>query len=338
MVNPGLCKYEVVLQNKYYLRELIEKVSLEDRLDEISYRGSVRLTVPGDQFTDLPIIKPGMEMRISGVPFGGKDMVYLLHPGVVWNVSIENRSRRHWEVTLYDRTIYLAKSEDEYLFAEGTTATERIKQMATDWGIQIDNLADTAQPLAKAVHRAKSIWSIMQSCLEETAKKSGKLYRIRMNPNGLALVGIGMNSPVWVIEFGANLTNVSQKQTLEGAVTQVKILGNTSKEERSPVLAVVQGEVNTLGTLQKVVSDNKSTNEVSAQQTAANMLAGIQETVDVSAVDINTIRAGDKVQVEGWPELLVISVNHDCGSPGKMSLQLATKEYIRRKYYGGQSV
>ena len=338
MVNPGLTKYEVVLQNKYFLRELIESLMLEDRLDEIAYTGTVRLAVPGDQFTGLPVIQPGMEMRISGVPFGQKDMVYLLNPGVAWDVTIENRARRHWEVKIYDKTIYLAKSDDEYIFTEGTTATQRIKQIASDWGIAVDSIADTGQPLAKGVHRAKSIWSIMQSCLAETAQKSGRLFRLRMTPNGLSLFELGTNDPVWVIEFGVNFIDVTQKQTLEGTITQVKVLGNASGDERSPIVANVKGEVDKLGTLQKIFDDKKAIDSGTAQKKAENMLSGIQETVNVTAIDINTIRAGDKVHVEGWPELIAISVQHTCGSPGRMALELATKEYIRRKYYDKESV
>ena len=45
-------------------------------------------------------------------------------------------------------------------------------------------------------------------------------------------------------------------------------------------------------------------------------------------------RIGDKVIVEGWPDgLYVISVRHELGSPGRMQMELASKEYIRRRYY-----
>ena len=350
MITPGIVSYDVVLQGNHFLREAVEKITLEDRLEEIAYRATVDMTVPGDQFSGMPIIMPGHEMQIIGVPFGGDAITHVFNSGVVWDVQIENQQRRHWNVTVYDKTIYLAKSEDEYYFAEGTTATQRIQQIAADWNIPIHSLPDTGQPLAKALHRAKNLYSIIQEALQETAEKSGRLWRLRMmpgtitttpkyefKPGGLELVELGTNKPVWVIEFQSNLEQVTQHQTLDGAVTKVKILGNASKDARSPLLGVVMGQME-LGTLQKVHTEHKVTDMAAALKVANNMLAGIQETVNVTAVDINTVRAGDRVYVEGWPELLVISVKHDCGSPGHMSLQLADVKYIRRRYYARRSV
>lgn len=350
MITPGMLSYDVVLQGKYFLREAIQKLTFEERLDEIACRATVNMTVPGDQFTGMPIILPGHTLEVIGVPFGSTEITQVFNAGPAWDVQIENQERRHWNVIIYDKTIYLAKSEDEYYFAEGTTATQRIQQIAADWNIPIHNLVDTGQPLAKAMHRAKNLWSIIQDALKETAEKSGKMYRLRMmpgtittkpkyefKPGGLELVELGTNQPVWVMEFETNLEHVTQRQTLDGAVTKVKILGNASKDNRSPILGTVTGQTE-LGTLQKVLSEHKATDTATALKVANNMLAGIQETVDVTGIDINTIRAGDHVHVEGWPELLAMSVKHECGTPGRMSLQLATREYIRRRYYARRSL
>ena len=42
---PDIGKYDVVLQGKYFLRELIERLSIEERLDEISCRTMMDLAV-----------------------------------------------------------------------------------------------------------------------------------------------------------------------------------------------------------------------------------------------------------------------------------------------------
>jgi hypothetical protein len=62
--NLELRKYEVVLDNKYYLREVLESISIDDALDQIAMQAQVRIVVtPG-----FPGITPGQEIRISG-PF-----------------------------------------------------------------------------------------------------------------------------------------------------------------------------------------------------------------------------------------------------------------------------
>lgn len=333
MVNPGLQKYEVVLANKYYLRELVESITLEESLDEIAYRATVKMVVT----PDFPGIAPGQECRVSGIPFGGSSMVYLLHPGVVWECESETRGQKHLTATIYDRTIYLAKSEDEYLFPAGSTASQRLKQYAKDWGVPLGQVADTRIPLAKAVYRAQPIWDMIMADLKETVAKGGGMFRPRMTPNGLELMKLGSNKTVWVLEAEQNIEELVQRRTLEGAVTQVKVLGHAEEDKRSPVLAIVKGETAKYGTLQRVISDEKIKTPAQAKTAGQKALAGMQETFTVTAIDINTIRAGDKVRLNQM-DLLVMSVRHELGSPGHMTLELASADYVRRVVYGYGSV
>ncbi len=330
MINPGLNKYEVVLANKYFLRELLESVTLEESLDEISYRADIKMVVT----LDFPGIAPGQEMRVSGVPFGGTSMVYLLHPGVVWDIDSNTQGVKHLTATVYDKTIYIAKSEDDYMFPEGQTASQRLSQYAGDWGIPLATIPDTGIQLAKtgSRYRGMTIYNMIMSDLKETVSKGGKMYRPRMTPGGLELFEIGSNQTVWVLEFDQNVEEINQRRTLEGAVTQVKVLGNASDDQRAPVLAIVKGETAKYGTLQKVLSDSKITNASQAKTAGEKLLSGVQETFNVTGIDINTIRAGDKIQLNGM-DLIVTSVRHELGSPGHMYLQLASLDYVRRQYY-----
>jgi len=330
MINPGLQKYEFVLNNQYYLRELLESITLEDSLDEIAYRATVRLVVTSE--LQQVGISPGQEARVSGVPFSGNSMIYLLHPGVVWDCDSTTKGQKHLTATVYDKTIYIAKSEDEYLFPAGQTATQRLQQYASDWGIPLGQVPETGIPLAKAVYRAQPIWSMIVADLKETVAKGGDMYRPRMTPDGLELYKLGSNETVWVLEADQNVEEINQNRTLEGTVTKVKIVGSAEDDTRSPILAVLTGETDTLGTLQKIITKEKDDSLGNATTKGQNLLCGIQETLNVSALDINTIRAGDKVQLNGI-ELLVASVSHQLGSPGHMTLKLAEAGYMRRQYY-----
>ncbi|WP_254450255.1 hypothetical protein [Cohnella herbarum] len=69
--------YEVIYANKYDLSELIEDISLEESLEEIAYRASMKLVVT----PDMPMITPGQSIRVAGIPFGGNRKENLLHPG-----------------------------------------------------------------------------------------------------------------------------------------------------------------------------------------------------------------------------------------------------------------
>mgnify|MGYP000277144794 CR=1 FL=1 len=313
---------EVVLSNRYYLGELVEEAILTDSLAEIAYRGEVTLVVT----PDFPSIAPGQEITISGSHPVSGNMVVLLD-GVVWTVESRTRGQKHVTVTIYDRTIYLDRSEDEYLFPDGQTATTRLKRYAADWGIPLGQVADTGVALGKAVYRAQTIFNMLWTDLKETARQGG-LYRARMAGKQLELVKLGSNSTVWQLEA---LEEVAQSRTLEGAVTKVKVLGVEVEGIKSSVLAIETGDTK-LGTLQRVIQDEQITAPGAAKAAARALLTGIQETVTVTGPDIPTIRAGDKVTLNGvsW---LVTTVQHSLGEPGHMTLDLASEQYIRRRYY-----
>lgn len=343
MINTDLRQYEVVLDDKHFLGDLVESITLEDSLEEIAYRARVKLVATPELLTTG--IKPGQKIRVSGIPFGGTSMVYLLHPGMVWECESYTRGLKHLDLVIYDHTIYLAKSEDEYLLPAGQTAGQRLAQYAVDWDIELGNVVDTSINLSKAVYRAQPIYSMIQRDLKETAEKDGGLFRPRMTPNGLELIELGSNSDVWILETDQNIQELIQKRTLEGTVTQVKVLGNAGENQRSPVLALEKGEIDKFGTLQKVIQNGQNTTAAAdAQKTAQKALSGLQESFCVTALDINTIRAGDKVwllvymndksgQQPDPLELYVISVIHELGRPGRMTLELSWADYIRRRYY-----
>jgi hypothetical protein len=109
------------------------------------------------------------------------------------------------------------------------------------------------------------------------------------------------------------------------------VLGSGSDEKLSPVLALTKGETEKYGTLQKVIQDCKIETVDEAKKAAKNALAGMQETFSATAPDINTIRAGDKVRLNGL-ELIVTHAVHRLGTPGHMELELAAEEKVRRDF------
>lgn len=319
--------WEVVLADQHDISAFVEELTLEESLDEIAYRATMRLIVTND----LPFIGPGQAIRISGVPFGGSKREPLLHPGVVWECQSDNSGSKHLSVTVYDRSIYLAKSEDERLMPSGQTASQRLRAYAKDWEIPVGDVAETSTALSRGIKRAQSIMSMIMEDLKETADKGGGLFRPRMTPAGLGLVKLGSNDPVWELSL---LESVTQTRTLEGAITQVKVLGASPGDNRlSPVLAVERKETGKYGTLQKIVEDSKIKTAAQAKEAARKLLLGMQETFSVTAPDINTIRAGDRVRLNGM-DLFVKQVKHRLGGSPHMELELAAEDKVRRDYFG----
>ncbi|KAA8747327.1 phage portal protein [Paenibacillus sp. UASWS1643] len=324
--------YKVIVDDKYDITKLVETITLKDSLDQIAYQANIRLAVSAS--SGLPSISPGMAVRISGVPFGEKSMVHLLHPAVIWEVESSNSGTKRLSLTVYDRMIYLEKSEDEFLLPKDQTATQRLKTYAKEWKIPYATLPDTKTKLGKAVYRSQTIFSMMFADLKETAKSGGEMYHPRMTPGGLQLFQVGSNAKVYELD---RLIDLTQMRTLEGAVTKVKVMAasesTSGKEVPSKVLAIEQNGVEELGTLQKLVEDDQVKSTTAAKKLAKSHLTGIQETFTISAPDVNTIRAGDAVLVKGL-KLIVMSVSRELSAgPGTMTLELGTAELVKRRYY-----
>ena len=323
--------YEVVLDNKQYLRELVESISLKDSLEQIAYEATIQLKVPAEGMK----IEPGQNIRVSGVPYEGSKMVYLLHPGVVWDLSSNTKGSKHITIVAYDRTIYLTKSEDEYFFKAGSTASQRLKKYAKDWNIKLGDTPNISTKLSKATHRAQPIYNMITQDLQETVKAGGEMYIPRMTPAGLELFKIGSNETVWNLEA---VEEVTQVRTLEGAITKVKVIGNSKNgksgaDSPSPVLAIASSpDIPKLGTLQKIVQNEETKTTAAAKKLAQSMLTGVIETFTVRAMDINTMRAGDLVHFNGL-KLIVTSITHELDDPGHMSLELASKDFVKRRYF-----
>lgn len=324
--------YKVIVDDKYDITKLVETITLKDSLDQIAYQANIRLAVSAS--SGLPSISPGMAVRISGVPFGEKSMVHLLHPAVIWEVESSNSGTKRLSLTVYDRMIYLEKSEDEFLLPKDQTATQRLKTYAKEWKIPYATLPDTKTKLGKAVYRSQTIFSMMFADLKETAKSGGDMYHPRMTPGGLQLFQVGSNAKVYELD---RLIDLTQMRTLEGAVTKVKVLAasesTSGKEVPSKVLAMEQDGVAELGTLQKLIEDDQVKTATAAKKLAKSRLTGIQETFTISAPDVNTIRAGDEVLLKGL-KLIVMSVSRDLSAgPGTMTLELGSVEMVKRRYY-----
>lgn len=324
--------YKVIVENEHDVTALVEKITLNDSLSQIAYHANI--TLIRESNSKLPSLSPGMEVRISGVPYQKSNLAPMLHPGVIWEVDSQGSGTRNVSLAVYDRTIYLSKSEDEYLFPKGQSATQRLRKYAKDWSIALDpNLSDTSEKLGKSVYRARTLYSMIASDLYETVKAGGDMYHPRMTNNGLQLYKIGSNE---IVHELSDFINLNQNRTLEGAVTRVKVLSPLEPvgDEASPVLAVLSKYTEELGTLQKLVQDEKTKTSLAAKKLAASYLNGIQQSFTVTLPDINTIRAGDAVHLLGM-KLIVVSLSRQLGEPGVLNLELASSDFVKRRFYIG---
>ena len=329
---------DLVLKNKYKIQLLSESVTLKDALDAIAYTLDISL-IETEELKSIGIAK-GDSIELYDYEFESGSYAQIFS-GVIWDMS-KNKKSKKISITGKERTVYIEESEDECLWTEGQTLSQRGKIIANDWGIPIGSFPDTGIGLAKDKRR-ESLYSMMKKDLKETAQKGGGIYRLRMDVK-LDLVELGSNTNIYKLDN--IIEELDEKDSLDGAVTQVKVLGkktstdndsSSSSSEKelalSPVIGVFKKDTETYGTIQKIVEDDKVDDYAKAQTKANSLFSNGETSKSINCCkDINTLHAGNTVSVYG--EIFCITeLTHTLGSAGKMSLTVMKMEDVRRKFY-----
>lgn len=322
---------ELILKNKFKIQGLSLSATLKDSLDSIAYSLDLDILKNYTLANDICLTK-GDSIELYDYGFWSKENKSIFS-GVIWSVDSSDKTQRI-SLECRERTVYIEESEDELLLNEGETATQRATQICNDWGIPIGNFADTGIGLSKD-RRKTSLYSMMWNDLKETAQKGGKLYRYRMGTS-LDLVELGTNEVVYKLD--GIIDEPSRKNTLDGVVTQVKVLGeNKSKEENpelSPVIGIYQEKTDWYGTIQKIVQDSKVSDYASGEEKAKALFSTGEDIWTFKCVkDIPDVRSGDRVLLYD-KYYYVIEIFHNLGDKDSMTIKaMEFIEDVRRKFY-----
>lgn len=322
---------DLVLKNKYKIEGLSLSGSLKESIDTISYTMNFEILKNYALANKIGLTK-GDSIEFYDKGFWSKENKKIFS-GVIWTINESDKTMRI-SLECKERTVYLEESEDELLLYDGHTATQRATNICNDWSIPIGNFADTGIGLSKD-RRKNSLYTMMWSDLKETAQKGGKLYCYRMGTS-LDLIELGTNEVIYKLD--GIIDDPSRKNTLDGVVTQVKVLGeNKSKEESpeiSPIVGVFKQGTDDYGTIQKIVQDSKVTDYATGQDKANSMFSTGEDTWTFKCVkDIPDIRAGDKVSLYD-KFYYVTEITHNLGDADSMTMNaMSTLDDIRRKFY-----
>ncbi|SFE92180.1 XkdQ/YqbQ family protein [Peptostreptococcus sp. D1] len=316
---------QIILRNKISIENALEGMTLSDSIDGVAYKCSMKLS-EAKAIQDLKIKKADTVQIIDKLYGANKDET--IFNGIVWGRN-KNHKTDTLDLTLKERNVYIESSEDEYVFKE-STLDDRIRQIAKDWNIPIGNIPKTGIKLEKCVEKGK-LQDMIRKFIKETVKKGGKMYVLRME-NKLNLYEIGSNKIVYDLE--SIMEDATDVNSLEGAVTSVKVLGKSKNEKsKTPVIGTYKKNDKVFGTLQKIKQDDKIKNVKDAKKAAEAMFSDGEDMIKFSGViDISTIRAGDKVKFYGV-EYYVIDVTHSIEPHRKMTLNAGSKQYVKGKFF-----
>lgn len=243
--------------------------------------------------------------------------------GYVWDISPkESLASCDLSLKCYDNLIYWQESEDSDFFASGKSTPDIIKSLGENWGINIKYEYNSITH-EQLVMRGAIADFITADVLNTVQNRTGERYVIRSEKDVAIIRAVGMNETVYKISSDNNATELRRYISLNGVKTQVIILGTASDDEKTPVEAMVSGETETYGTLQKIISMTEDTTREDSVKEARNIIKenGIPKWEhDVKAVDIPWIRKGDKVEIVTSTlrgEFIVKSIVREIRNKGK---------------------
>lgn len=109
--------------------------------------------------------------------------------GFVFEKSRAGSDNQKIKVTVYDQLYYL--NNKDYFQYENKTATEVVRMLAEDFGLNSGMLEDTGYKIASRTEDNKSLFDIIQSALDETLKATTQMYVLYDKAGKLTLSNIG---------------------------------------------------------------------------------------------------------------------------------------------------
>ena len=335
-------KIELWVNNNPYVRVELssEDVTLTESIDGIAYTLNATITNTS-QIQNLHISK-NTPVELYGYHYS-LGSYWLLFKGCVWECDLD-KTRNVLNIVAKERTIFLEESEEEFIFNDGETLTNRVKKIADYMEIPTSYLPDTVTKLSKD-RRCEKIYSMIQKDIKETASKGGGMYRVRIDEK-LDIVEIGSNSPIY--DISSVVDSCSIKKTNKGLCTKVKVFGKN--ESTQDEIDDKTGEVKKQGNIvaspviaefwsgskqwvQKIVQDEKiKTVEEGKEKAHALFSDGEDMVICTTVEDINILRAGNKIALYGIV-YIIVDIEHKFGGKGKMKLTLMLEDAVRIKFY-----
>lgn len=262
-------------------------------------------------------VKVGSKMLHSIIKLRDKITVYAntgsgskeVFRGFVWERQFDTTpDSKEIKLVCYDKLIYLQNSKDNLFVRKGNRTKDVVTQLAKKWGIKIKYNYDSISN-KKIVYRSEYISDILVSLLNKVKNQTGNSYVIRYEKDVMVIESAGSNKTVYKVESKDNAISSSYNETMEGMVTQVKIVKaetiKTKKDSEKETgkyitVATVKGDTKTYGTLQDIIEKGSDDKMESVKKEANQIIKKSgkpKKDVTVTAVDNPWIKKGHKVYI-----------------------------------------
>lgn len=184
--------------------------------------------------------------------------------GFVFEKSRQGKSPKQIKVTVYDQLYYL-KNKDYFQY-ENKTATEVIKMLAEDFGLNLGTLEETGYKIASRTEDDKTLFDIIQNALDDTLKAKTTMYVLYDKAGKLTLSSIG-NMKLGLVIDEETAGDYDYKTSIsDSTYNKIRLF----REGENPVTAKDSTHIMQWGVLQYVEKVNDDS--VNLQNMAASLL------------------------------------------------------------------
>ena len=220
--------------------------------------------------------------------------------GFVWSTSYTSSvTERELILQCYDNLIFLQESEDSAFFPAGYATKDIANSIFSKWGIPMDyryeSITHGKLPLRGALGDL-----VVSDILDPVKKQTGKKYALVMEKDTVVIRTAGDNESYYKILSASNALHTKNSATMDGMTTKVVILGKSNDAGQAPIEAVVCGDTDKWGTLQKLQDRDEETTLADAQAEAQSIVdenGTPKRDYELRCSDIPWVRLGDRIYV-----------------------------------------
>ena len=150
---------------------------------------------------------------------------------VIWEIKRNSSDDPYVHFTCYDPSIYLLKSEDNYLFTKSTSPNKKgwnansiTKKIANTYGIRVGFIPKASYTIPYFRVDNGSVWDVILKAWTEERKQTGVRYVLRMEKGKLFIRPKQTKRTFWGVVEGSNLIDMSFTDSLEGMATAVRAI------------------------------------------------------------------------------------------------------------------
>lgn len=333
-VFAGRAHYQAIC-NGISLADNLLACNWEHTSGELASRAMVKIGLHPSKNTDIgDAIGIGANLRIQA------DRLEVFNGAVFGHSYALGAGAHSLTLTAYDRSRYLAQSEDDVSFSDGVTSHTRLGYLSQAFSVPFGRIDVPNIWLPAATYRQKKPSDILLDTLDLVYLMNGGEYVIVPGGNPIDIIAPGTNGTIY--HFTADdVQAMADERDIESLVTRVKVIGAFTALSvpgmpgvTSNVAAIRENNTQ-FGTMQKLVYQDTPELDAAVKQAEAilAMSSAPRRMQRIEAPDVPEIRKGDKCffaagTLNGYH--VVSGVRH-IGETRRMELEIDTSGTLSRR-------